>query len=255
MSKLKSRKPKCIDFGSCLYILTFPGLHLRFEKGKRMELNTVIFDIDGLLVDSEPLWNEAAAEVFKLYNVTLTEEQYKTTTGLRTKEFVEWWFTHFNINADEFANGEKKIVDSVLHKIETKGKILPGVPYIFDFFAKRDFKIGLATSSPTALIELVVGMTGIEKYLHATKSAEDLTLGKPHPQVYLDCAALLNSKPVECICFEDSFNGMIAVKAARMKCVIVPHASQTKEERWGAADLKLSSLQNFGELHFNILNG
>ena len=63
-----------------------------------MQLDTVIFDIDGLLVDSEPLWNDAAAEVFKLYGVNLTEEQYKSTTGLRTKEFVQWWFGYFGID-------------------------------------------------------------------------------------------------------------------------------------------------------------
>jgi HAD superfamily hydrolase (TIGR01509 family) len=219
-----------------------------------MELNTVIFDIDGLLVDSEPLWNEAAAEVFKQYGVNLTEEQYKTTTGLRTKEFTQWWFSYYNIGSEELARAEKKIVYSVLNKIEQRGKIMPGVQYIFDFFAKKNFKTGLATSSPPELIDLVVGMTGIKKYLHATTSAENLAYGKPHPQVYLDCATALNSQPVECICFEDSFNGMIAVKAARMKCVMVPHVSQSKDERWGAADLKLSSLQNFGELHFNLLN-
>lgn len=219
-----------------------------------MQLTTVIFDIDGLLVDSEPLWNEAAAEVFRLYGVDLTEEQYASTTGLRTKEFVQWWFSHYNIGNAEFARAEEKIVQLVLNKIEHKGKIMPGVPYILDFFAKRDFKIGLATSSPPALIELVVKMTGIKKYLHATSSAEDLLFGKPHPQVYLNCAASLGSPPVACICFEDSFNGLISAKAARMKCVIVPHISQAKDERWGAADLKLSSLQNFGELHFNLLH-
>jgi sugar-phosphatase len=64
----------------------------------------------------------------------------------------------------------------------------------------------------------------------------------------------MNSSPLECICFEDSFNGMIAAKSARMKCVVIPHAYNSKEEKWGAADLKLSSLQNFGELHFNLLN-
>lgn len=219
-----------------------------------MELTTVIFDIDGLLIDSEPLWNEAAAEVFSQYGVNLTEEQYKTTTGLRTKEFVHWWFSHFNIGHTELARAEKQIVYSVLDKIERKGTIMPGVPYIFDFFARRSFRIGLATSSPPALIDLVVKMTGIGKYLHATSSAEDLPYGKPHPQVYLNCAEQLKSLPVQCICFEDSFNGLIAAKSARMKCVIVPHISQAKEEKWGAADLKLSSLQNFGELHFNLLN-
>ncbi len=219
-----------------------------------MELNTVIFDIDGLLIDSEPLWNEAAAEVFSQYGVNLTEEQYKTTTGLRTKEFVHWWFSYYHIPHAELAKAEKQIVYSVLDKIEKKGTIMPGVPYIFDFFARKSFRIGLATSSPPALIDLVIKMAKIGQFLHATSSAEDLPYGKPHPQVYLNCAEQLQSPPVQCICFEDSFNGLIAAKSARMKCVIVPDISQAKEEKWGAADLKLSSLQNFGELHFQLLN-
>jgi HAD superfamily hydrolase (TIGR01509 family) len=219
-----------------------------------MQLNAVIFDIDGLLVDSEPLWNEAAAETFLLYGVNLSEEQYKTTTGLRTKEFLQWWFAYFKIGDEELARAEKKIVQSVLEKIERKGTVMPGVPHIFDFFAKRQFKIGLATSSPPELIELVMDMIGIRKLVHASASAEFLLHGKPHPQVYLNCAAALEVQPIHCVCFEDSFNGMISAKAARMKCVIVPHNSQAKDERWGAADLKLSSLQNFGELHLDLLN-
>lgn len=219
-----------------------------------MQLNTVIFDMDGLLVDSEPLWNEAANQVFNEYGVSLNDEQYKTTTGLRTKEFVQWWFSYFNIGDDELIRAEKKIVDLVINKVASKGNIMQGVDYIFNFFEKKNFKIGLATSSPQELIDVVVDMLNIKKYLHATASAENLPFGKPHPQVYQNCAEMLQVKPYECICFEDSFNGLIASKAARMKCVIVPHHSQTKEQRWGAADLKLSSLQNFGELHFGLLD-
>lgn len=219
-----------------------------------MRFDTVIFDIDGLLIDSEPLWNEAATEVFAQYGVTLTAEQYKTTTGLRTKEFIEHWFSLYHIGRQEFEKAEKEVVKAVLYKIEQKGEMMPGVHHIFDFFTKKEFKIGLATSSPPALIELVMEMIGIRNFIQATASAEGLPYGKPHPQVYLDCAALLDSKPVNCICFEDSFNGLIAAKAGRMTCVIVPNPSQAKEERWGAADLKLSSLQNFGELHFNLLS-
>ncbi len=88
----------------------------------------------------------------------------------------------------------------------------------------------------------------------ATASAGNLKYGKPHPEVYLNCASALNSVPTECLCFEDSFNGMIAAKAARMKCVVIPMYHQQKEERWRSADLKLSSLQNFGALHLNVLN-
>ena len=77
--------------------------------------------------------------------------------------------------------------------------------------------------------------------------------GKPNPQVYLDCATQLGSSPLECICFEDSFNGMIAAKAARMKCVIVPAHHELQDNRWFAADLKISSLQNFNELLMQTL--
>jgi beta-phosphoglucomutase-like phosphatase (HAD superfamily) len=219
-----------------------------------MQLNTVIFDIDGLLINSEPLWEEAANEVFKLYGLSLTEEQYKTTTGLKTKEFIHWWFDYFKIGEEEFAIAEKKIIELVLQKIYNKGNIMPGVAYIFDFFVQRNFKIGLASSSPQELIDLAIKMTGIKEYVQATSSAGHLPFGKPHPQVYLNCAEKLEANPTACICFEDSFNGLIAAKAARMKCVMVPHYSQLKDNRWGAADLKLSSLQNFGELHFNLMN-
>jgi mannitol-1-/sugar-/sorbitol-6-/2-deoxyglucose-6-phosphatase len=219
-----------------------------------MQLKAVIFDMDGLLVDSEPLWAEAADEVFKLYGVSLTHEQYVATTGLRTREFVQWWFRHFKIGDNELNRAEKRIIEIILDKVKNKARIMPGVDHIFDFFNRRQFKIGLASSSPIELIEIVVEMTGISRFLDAVASAQELPYGKPHPMVYLNCAGALGVDPVECICFEDSFNGMIAVKAAKMKCVVVPPHAQLKDERWGAADLKLSSLQNFGELHFNMLS-
>ena len=114
--------------------------------------------------------------------------------------------------------------------------------------------MGLATSSPAVLIEWIKEKLGIRSYIHASASAQNLTHAKPHPQVYLECASTMHTSPLACICFEDSFYGMIAAKAARMTCVVVPSAEHVKLEHWGAADLKLTSLQNFGELHFNMLN-
>lgn len=216
-------------------------------------LNTVIFDMDGLLIDSEPLWREAAKEIFNGYGIILSDVQYATTTGLRTREFVQWWLRKYNISESELAVAEDNILKTVMAKVDARGKIMPGVKNIFQFFIRQNFKIGIASSSGMPLIDLVVDKLGIREHLHAIASAENLLHGKPHPQVYLDCALSLNSDPVECLCFEDSFNGMIAVKAARMQCVIVPDHAHYKEERWAAADLKLSSLQNFNQLHLDIL--
>lgn len=218
-----------------------------------MQIDTVIFDMDGLLIDSEPLWAEAADDLFAQYGFKLSHEQYATTTGLRTKEFVQWWFRKYHIDEREDEKAEHRIIDLVMEKVGERGYIMPGVHYIFEFFKQRGFKIGLASSSPQRLIDQVVNIVGVKDYLQVTSSAGELPYGKPHPLVYLNCAEMLSSAPTSCIAFEDSFNGMIAAKAARMKCVVVPHHSQQKEERWGAADLKLTSLQNFGQLHLELV--
>jgi HAD superfamily hydrolase (TIGR01509 family) len=218
-----------------------------------MQLNTAIFDMDGLLIDSEPLWNEAATEVFKRYDIEVTAEQYAITTGLRTKEFVQWWFTKHKISLEYAEAARKDIIQKVADKIAKKGKPLPGLQHIFNFFIDRKFKIGLATSSPQLVIDVVMNRLKIGHCFNAICSADELPNGKPHPQVYINCAEALHSEPEECICFEDSFNGLIAAKAARMKCVVVPAPQQHHETRWNAADLKISSLQNFNDLLLHTL--
>lgn len=218
-----------------------------------MKLDTVIFDMDGLLIDSEPLWYQASNEVFQRFGVQLTPKQYATSTGLRTKEFIEWWFGQFNISMEQAEVTEKYITSLVMEKISSGGKTMPGVAHVFNYFIGRNYKIGLASSSDMALIEVVVDKLGIRNYLQAIESAENLPFGKPHPQVYLNCAQALQSDPGRCICFEDSFHGMIAAKAARMKCVVVPSAQECQHPKFGAADLRLSSLNNFNELLLGTL--
>ncbi len=209
--------------------------------------------MDGLLIDSEPLWKEAADKLFLGYGMQLTAQQYALTTGLRTKEFLGFWFNHYKIPAEKIVEAEKKIVDSVIDLVTQKGKPMPGVPYIFNFFLERNFKIGLATSSAPGLINVVIDLLHIRKYLQAISSADDLAYGKPHPEVYLRCTEKLAVLPAQCVCFEDSFNGMIAVKAAKMKCVIVPALPDAENPVWEAADLRISTLQNFNQLLLNSL--
>jgi sugar-phosphatase len=209
--------------------------------------------MDGLLIDSEPLWKEAAQEVFSGYNIQLTDEQYTSSTGLRTKEFVHWWFAQFGVKDNNIADTVKEIEENVLNKVKHEGKIMPGVAYIVEFFHSLNFKIGIASSSSMNLIDMVVDMCGLQPYVKVSASANRLLLGKPHPEVYLNCAEALGSVPANCVCFEDSFNGMIAAKAARMKCVIVPEHREYDKEKWGAADLKLSSLEKFNMQHLELL--
>jgi sugar-phosphatase len=214
-----------------------------------MQLNTVIFDMDGLLIDSEPCWQQAGMETLRQFNVTLSPIQYHHTTGLRTPEWLDYWFGYFGIDKSLIPAAAAALHANVFDKIRTKADPLPGVRQVLDFFKAKNFRIGLATSSPLSLANIVTDKLEIGSYFDTVTSAGDLPFGKPHPQVYMDCAAALSSSPLECLAFEDSFNGLIAAKAARMKCVAVPVYDQYALPKWGAADLKLASLLEFNESH------
>lgn len=203
--------------------------------------------MDGLLIDSEPLWQEAGAEMLNDYNIVLTDEQYRSSTGLRTPEWIDHWFGHFGIPKAKALETSRATEDNAIEKIRTKGKAMPGVKKVMDFFKERNFRIGLASSSPMRLIEMVTDQLQLRNYIDIFTSAEKLAYGKPHPQVFIECADALKAHPRECVVFEDSFNGMIAAKAAKMKCVVVPHGDAYNEARWAAADLRLKSLEEFGE--------
>ena len=147
----------------------------------------------------------------------------------------------------------RTIEDKAIEYIQKNGLAFPGTDFVLEFFRKRNFKIGLATSSPLRLVEVVVKKLGIEGFFDAVSSAEYLPLGKPHPQVYLNCAEALGVSPLQCVCFEDSFNGVISAKAARMRCVVVPVPVQFEEERWAAADMKLATLMDVNESMLSYL--
>ena len=218
-----------------------------------MRLNTVIFDMDGLLIDSEPCWQDAGTETLLQFNVTLSPVQYHHTTGLRTREWLDYWFGYFGIGKERIPAAEAALHQHVIEKIRTKAAPLPGVDQILAFFKARNFRIGLATSSPLSLVKVVVGKLDIEDYFETVASAEHLPYGKPHPQVYMDCAEAMAVSPLQCLAFEDSFNGLIAAKAARMTCVAIPVHDQAHLPKWGAADLKLHSLLEFNDEHLNTL--
>lgn len=205
-------------------------------------IKAVIFDMDGLLIDSEPVWREAEKEVFALVGITLTEEMCFQTVGLRIDEVVRHWKNKFPWDNCEDKVIEEKIIQRVIELIKEKCKVLPGVYEAIKFFKDKNIPLAIASASAVPIIETVIEKLNIRNEFKVIHSAQNEQSGKPHPAVYLATAKLLNVDPTECLVFEDSFNGVIAAKAARMKVIAVPEDIHYGELRFHAADWQLKSL-------------
>jgi len=207
--------------------------------------------MDGLLIDSEPLWQEAGKATLLDLGYTLTTEQYHTSTGLRTEEWIDHWFHYFQIDRSLAPSAVQTILQKAIENIRERGTLFAGAINCIESFRKKQLKIGLATSSPMEVVQAALDKFSLFDSFDVISSAGTLPYGKPHPQVYLQCAEQLSVSPLECIAFEDSFNGMIAAKAARMKCVVVPATSDYEHPKWAAAEMKLKSLSEFQWSNFS----
>lgn len=204
--------------------------------------DAVIFDMDGVLIDSEPLWKIAMEEVFHSVGSFLTKEDFQKTVGLRIDEVVRFWHQHEgweNVSPEEV---EQKIVLKMKTLITEHGEPLEGVKEMLLFLKQQNKKVGLATSSYEMLIETVLSVLDIEEYFHHTHSAEHEDFGKPHPAVYLSVAETLNVHASRCLVIEDSLNGIISAKAARMKVVCIPEKTHHPEPKLIIADHHYDSM-------------
>lgn len=216
-------------------------------------MDTVIFDMDGLLVNSEPLWEEAMAIVFTQMGIHLKKSDYRKTTGLPTVNIVAYWRQYFDFQGKSDQQVKEEVHHKVKELIAEKSSLKKGVQYILDFFKEKDFKIGLASSSPEEMIKMNLERFKLNTYFSAVHSGEHHQYGKPHPSVYLSCAQELGTAPTHCIVFEDSVNGMIAAKAARMKVVAVPEKHNWSNPKYALADLELHALTEFKTDHLTSL--
>ena len=218
-----------------------------------MSFKAVIFDMDGVLIDSEPLWKIAEVEGFAKVGLNLTHIDCEETVGLRIDQVVELWYTKVGWKDKTIQEVADDIVNILIREIENRGKALEGVYDALELFKNSGYKIGLATSSYQRIIVAVLKKLNIEKYFDVVHSAELEEFGKPHPAVFLSTAKLLGVDAATCLVIEDSFNGVLAAKAARMKVIAIPEKSHTLDERLIIADQKLDSLLNLGLNRINAL--
>ena len=193
------------------------------------QILAAIFDMDGLLIDSEPLWDRAELDVMASLGVDISRRnELPDTLGLRIDMVVDLWY------ARQPWNGPSR-------QEETR-PLLPGVREAVALCKEQGLLVGLASASPLHMLEKVLTMFDLRDSFDALASAEKLPYSKPHPQVYLDCAAKLGVDPLTCVALEDSVNGMIASKAARMRSIVVPAPEAQNDPRFVLANVKLSSL-------------
>ena len=209
-----------------------------------------IFDLDGLLIDSEPLWQQAEIECFGEVGVPLTREQAQETLGLRSDEVVCQRFDEYSWDeeAHPLEEVEERIIQRVVELIVADGKPKDGVFEALEFIEARGLRRAVASSSRLSVIEAALESLGIADRFELVHSAELELMGKPHPGVYLSTARKLDLAPAECLAFEDSLAGLEAAREAGMACIAVPDRSVVGSPGLERADLVLSSLTELDEI-------
>ena len=215
----------------------------------------VVFDLDGLLIDSEPFWRQAEIECFGAVGLHLTEDQTLETMGLRIDDAVRHWWERAPWPDVAPVEMERRITARVAQLIEAGGEPMPGVDGVVALCRERGIPMAVCSGSYAVVIEAALDRLGLTAELAAWHSAEWEPLGKPHPGAYLSTAAKLGVDPTACLAFEDSFNGAISAKAARMRVVAVPEPSALGSSRWGFCDLVLDSLRGFDAAALGSLEG
>lgn len=210
----------------------------------------VFFDMDGVLIDSEPLWHRAEIQAFRSVGLELTPELCAQTKGVRIDEVVDHWFHRSPWRGKDPKALTEEIVANLIDLVGTEGVAMRGVGTAVEHAARRFEHLALVSSSPRPIIDAVLTRLSLAGSFPHRFSGDDVALGKPHPEIYLRAAQHFAVRATECWVIEDSVSGCIAAKAARMNCIAVP---EEHDPRFAIADVVLSSLDELDEARWAAL--
>lgn len=207
----------------------------------------MIYDLDGLLIDSEPCWRRAEMEVLSSVGVPLTPERALETTGLRLDEAVAYWAVRYPWTAVSHEEVVHRILQRVLALLAEQVPLKAGVRESLAAVRRVGLRVAVASSSPSRLIEGALERVGLRSEFEQVVSAEGERFGKPHPGVYLTAAKRLGVSPGECLALEDSVNGVLAATSAGMRCIAVPERWPVVDPRFSRATAVIHSLLELNE--------
>jgi HAD superfamily hydrolase (TIGR01509 family) len=201
-------------------------------------VEAVVFDMDGVIICSEELWDAVREQLAREHGGRWSGEDHRRMMGMNTQQWTE--FMHHELGV---GLAPPRIRDEVVRRLGESYRsalpLLPGAVGAVRELAAR-WSLGLASSSPKELIELVLRLAGIEECFSVVMSSEQVRRGKPEPDVYLAVLERMGVQPAAAVAVEDSGNGIRAARAARMRVIAVPNPrSPPAEEALDLADLVL----------------
>ena len=183
-------------------------------------IDTVIFDMDGVLINSEPVYFQVERELFKSLDLDISNEQHNTFVGMAMTDIWEIIKSEKEINysVEELVGFHKKAIHDYFIQAENLVTI-PGVKVLIKYFKNKNFKLGVASSTDTKLVKIILEKLGIIDFFENVTGGDEVKNGKPSPDVFLLAAKKLDSSPGKCLVWEDSKNGVESAKKAGMKVI------------------------------------
>ncbi|WP_240220517.1 hexitol phosphatase HxpB [Rheinheimera hassiensis] len=205
----------------------------------------VIFDMDGVLIDSEPLWHQAEQAILGGLGVDFTKPPRLQSTGLTTASVIAHWYQNQPWPTFTPLQVEQQIIQFVANGVKQGGVAKTGLPALLQQLEQAALKIAVATNSPQLLLDITLQRLNIAHYFQARCHIELVKQGKPAPEIYLLAAAKLGVAPQHCLVFEDSFAGVTAAKAAGMTVVAIPAEHEWHHSKFDIADHKIRCFTEF----------
>ena len=204
-------------------------------------IDAVIFDLDGVLLDSEAAWRDAKLDVVEEWGGVWKDEASRAMLGMSAPEWSVYMREELQVDRDP-AEIDAEVVERLLAGYRERLPLLPGANEAVERLAAR-WPLGLASSSNLEVIEVVMEAGGFAQHFRTWVSSEEVTRGKPAPDVFLEAARRLGSDPARAAAIEDSHNGILSAHAAGMVVLAIPnHDFPPGDEALERADLVLGAL-------------